>query len=325
MAADTVSASGDFDAGAGQAFIAELESASQSLKEVHQEMRERFVELKGLADEWAAIPERELAIAVEHAQEAADTVREAFNKASSDLEATVEASAEELAAHFDTFVEETRTQFDAWETTFDALNQACDQFLEQCQSATDTAATGMDQFKQEVEALQSMLQEVAAENVDMFSEVRQTLTGQWTSDMTSTGNAWIAEISGPHTQRATQHFDNGRQQFEQLRSALEQALHELGSDFDNEIRSAFDNVTGHVEQRAQSGLRDAGERVLDSAVERMGMEVVEGIIMSTIGAQTTTAMTPVLPYLIVIKKISDVIIQAIRTWKELKSGFGLFG
>lgn len=322
---DATTLGATLDVAGGQAFLAEMKEVTESLKEVQQVLRERFTTVKTLADEWQAIPERELTIAVAHAEACGQAVEGACKAAGERLEATLEQSATQLGAHFDSFVDETRGQFQVWEAVHVEFGNACEGFLAQCRSSVEAAAQDVDGFRAEVENLQAVLAETAQHNTQRFETIRQTLTGQWTGTMESSGRAFIDELVGPHTQRAVEHFNSSREQFEQLRSALEQGLKDYGTDLDDELRNAMDEVGRHLETRMRDGLQDAADRVLDAAVQRITQEIFQGIVMSNIGAQTTTAMSPIVPHLIVIKHVADALREAIRIWKELKSGFGLFG
>jgi hypothetical protein len=90
------------------------------------------------------------------------------------------------------------------------------------------------------------------------------------------------------------------------------AIDKLNTTVENAVQAFTEELRTTIESRIPEAKRD----LINDASEALAKEIIEGIAMSTVGAQISTAMSPYIAYLVAIKRILDALLHAIRLFKN---------
>lgn len=257
----------------------------------------------------------------------AANVGPAITAALHDLEAkaeqTLSALQQQCVGALDNLEHEVRAQITAienegqqWTGKLSELDHTIEAFTEAA-SRTETELTDTlrqlkehaEKAKEEAEAQLSALQQAV-------DDLTEEITGAATQALQEAARSFEDTISGPETEKLVTNFTDAvervRSLAQDMNTNAEEVAQRLKDDMQRVLSSFADNVKDDLKQQFE----DAGQKIVDTVVEELGMQITESVVASQVGVQLTSAMSPVLPYLIAINKALDIIRQAIRVYKD---------
>lgn len=140
--------------------------------------------------------------------------------------------------------------------------------------------------------------------------------GPFTDTLHQAVDAFVTDLAGPQAQAVDQHLAGARQTAEQALDELSHAADQLLDQFKQGVDDALQKLADHVSHEIQTKLEQALHRIIEAAVQKILETILEAVAGAEIGVAITSAMSPVLPELIVLKKLTDAILAAIELWHE---------
>lgn len=189
---------------------------------------------------------------------------------------------EELQAHGSHLHETARQLFDS---VSEDLQQAGDTLAELGDKVPDSIREKWESLGDTVNDLQDDMLENAGE---LWRDAVNEATDEWQND--------LQEVLDKQMERFTDAA-------EMVQDALEQALEAL---------------TEFAEVRLAETVKEEARKLLETALERLRQEVMDGGVTSQIQTQLTTAMSPYLPQLMAVRAVASAIKQALEI---LRMGF----
>lgn len=89
-----------------------------------------------------------------------------------------------------------------------------------------------------------------------------------------------------------------------------------GDELQRTAQAAIDALEDEIRRGIDQKLPEAQRELIEHAARALGEEIIEGIAMSTAGAQISTAMSPYLAYMIAVKEALELLLRAIRLFKN---------
>lgn len=106
---------------------------------------------------------------------------------------------------------------------------------------------------------------------------------------------------------------------------LEKVVEEQVSRFEDvadtvrtEVQEALDELKDRAEQELTERLKEEAQKTKDAALDRLEQEVMDGILTSQMQVQITSALSPILPQLMVVRVVASSIKKALEI---LRMGF----
>jgi DNA repair exonuclease SbcCD ATPase subunit len=84
------------------------------------------------------------------------------------------------------------------------------------------------------------------------------------------------------------------------------------------MEAALKELKDFAEERLTDTVKEEARKVLEAAMERLKQEVMDGVVTSQLQAQLTSAMSPILPQLMVVRAVASAIKHALDI---LRMGF----
>jgi DNA repair exonuclease SbcCD ATPase subunit len=243
---------------------------------------------------------------------------------------STEAESEEL----DNFLEELSALKDNTQELCDELEQTLegqlDQTLTDCQECSET----LEQHHQEcqechtehIQQLQGNQQAYheGQSNITQLSQTTEQNFAEWIQalreDLTDTlKNAFEGhhEAIDQHGEAMTGDLQSFQQETSEAINSHHQTCDGLGEELKSRCCEAIENVSNHATEVLQRELDKAFKHVMDKVIEEVLEEIVKNIAMAELGAATTTAISPILPEIVIAKKALELI-------NEILSLGGLF-
>jgi Skp family chaperone for outer membrane proteins len=117
----------------------------------------------------------------------------------------------------------------------------------------------------------------------------------------------------------TVHSEIGNWQ-QEIRNSRQRIV-DLMKDRENDVRTAFSDLSKMTQSELQRRLEAALSKLVNEVLERLARSVQEAIQSSTLGAQVTSVMSPILPQLILFNRAADALLDAIRVFKAASLRF----
>ncbi|MCW3838408.1 hypothetical protein ACFQ1E_20260 [Sphingomonas canadensis] len=209
-----------------------------------------------------------------------------------------------------------------WNSTLHTAEGATREFsaalAEQTQQVQE-ALRQLDTHLQSAEATWSSAHEAVDGLVERFAT---EIESNFERTLREACDAFLDDLHGPQTEAVERHLSDAREQAESALERMSQVAEQLLADFEQQVDAAVRDLGQHVSSEVQEKLEAAMQRIIEAAVKRILETILEAVASTQLGAAVTGAMSPVLPELIAIKKLTDVILQAIRIWKDTIGRFG---
>lgn len=109
---------------------------------------------------------------------------------------------------------------------------------------------------------------------------------------------------------------NGKDQLQRTFTDMSELADRGGQDLRREAEAVFNAFDEEMRRAIDQKLPDAQRELIEHAARALGEEIIEGIAMSTIGAQVSGAMSPYLAYVIAVKQALELLLRAIRIFKD---------
>lgn len=211
--------------------------------------------------------------------------RDAIAKTSAQAESLINAPGS-ILAHLDStcnvISQRLTTSMDAMETGYKEATEKVEDFGERA------PALAQEKWKALGETVEELREFVFEQSEELWQDAVNEATDAWKDG--------VEEVLTEQAERFTEVADL-------LKETVEEALEEL-RDF------AQDELSDTVREEAQ--------KVLETALERLESEVMEGVLTSQVQVQLTSAMAPILPQLIAVRVVAGAIKHALEI---LRMGF----
>lgn len=109
---------------------------------------------------------------------------------------------------------------------------------------------------------------------------------------------------------------NAQDQLQRSFADLSQLADRGGQDLQHVAQAAFNAFEDEIQRALEQKLPDAQRELIEHAAHALGVEIIEGITMSTLGAEISTALSPYLAYMIAVKEALELLLEAIRLFKN---------
>jgi len=231
-----------------------------------------------------------------------------------------------------TRVEQTHQQLDsAISELLEAAQTRASEFEQQLEDATEQLGVDRERFAASVEEFRAnfatalvALEAAANETTTTLGQLEDAMLGhasELASELMPKLVAAVDEFSGvvEGTMKS-----NIEAQFTSSAERVNESFAAAASDITqaftgalDKLEQAADALKAHVTESLKRELEEGVEKLVDDATRKLSEEVVEGVVISQTGVAVTSAMSPYLPALIVIKRTTDVIKHGLELLKKV--------
>jgi hypothetical protein len=198
--------------------------------------------------------------------------------------------------------------------------QACSENLEQhhqdCQSCHIEHIEQLQENQQAYNRGKSDITQVGETTAQKVSEWIQVVQGELTDTLKNAFEGHHEAIE-QHGEAVTGDLQSFQQETSEAINSHHQTCEGLGEELKSRCCEAIENVSNHATDVLQRELDEAFKHVMDKVIEEVLEEIVKNIAMAQFGAATTTAISPILPEIVIAKKALELI-------NEILSLGGLF-
>jgi len=206
---------------------------------------------------------------------------------------------------------------------WERLERSQAQLVEVLQALPEQVTTELRAFPELLEAHQARLASANAELVGAIESANASLEGA-IADQIETSGENLSKVLDQLQQFARNDLGKRAEGIAGKGGELVQRLFgdvsQLAGRGGDELRGAAEAAIGALEDEIRRGvdqkLPDAQRELVEHAVRALGEEIIEGIAMSTAGAQISAALSPYLVYMIAVKEALELLLQAIRIFKN---------
>lgn len=302
----------------------QLQTAMHNIDSLHHTLTQSIGGLESLFAEHAQSGAGDQRVAAPQEQSVAlqDALTELHQLAAQltqELTQTLGQAVEGLHQH--TTQTQTGTQQHAheWDQAHDALKSAVNA-LEQV--AVQTASGAQQGFS----TLQGAVEQTTQSTQDLlhqFEGAAQTF-GHTLSDTVSTSLNRAAHefhdgVAGALNGKVTEHLGTMFQNAEQSLTDVAQTAEHTAQNFAHEAEDGLQHFGQSVVEGAKHSIEQAGEHLAKDAVEALGATIAASVAEITAGSAITSAMSPILPEVIVVKEASEAIKDLISVFKTVGS------
>jgi len=245
-----------------------------------------------------------------------DAIRRAGEGAANEFEAIVQAG-REVVDHHETVY---REQFASWQAIHAQVTEACEAFETALKTSRDTLETDFNSLEAGLSNAMSELDSARGSVDQVYADWEQATTGELAERLQTRFEAMIEQIAQTETDKIGSVID-------ELQSGTDNAVQEWLANAGDQVQQLSQALSEvlvqlqhHVGDEVEQKLQDAARTLIESAVREILQSLTEALATSELGVEITSAMSPILPELIAIKKVTDLILEAIRIWKDTIGG-----
>lgn len=212
---------------------------------------------------------------------------------------------------------------DEFSTRWSMLENAFDHLVESLTGLPDQAAERLSAFPELLETQHERFSQSAGELERAIESAARSLEELIASQIEQSGQE--VEQTLEQLQQMIREKVGGR--IESLaadgQTTIQRAFGDMsrlaergGEELDRAAQAVFNALEEEVGRAIDQKFPDAQRELIDHAVRALGEEIIEGIAMSTVGAEISAALSPYLVYLIALKEALELVLQAIRLFKN---------
>lgn len=108
----------------------------------------------------------------------------------------------------------------------------------------------------------------------------------------------------------------GEDLLQRVFSDVSQMAERGGGELQRAAQAAMEALEDEIRRGIDQKLPEAQRELIEHAARSLGEEIIEGIAMSTVGAEISAAMSPYLVYMIAVKEALELLLQTIRIFKN---------
>lgn len=181
---------------------------------------------------------------------------------------------------------------------------------ETTQNVFNEVEDSLAQFKETVDTFQS-------ETESDFEGLISDLVEQYNPDLTNLMNECSNTLSEDYLNQMLTDFDTFQTAAINLYGTFNSDITNLGISFQRQGISLINSCIEYCLESLGKEMKSVFDEAIDKIVEELTEELVETTLTMTIGATTTSIMTPILPELVIAKKL----VAAINAAKDILNPF----
>lgn len=195
--------------------------------------------------------------------------------------------------------------------------------VEVLQALPEQVTTQLRAFPDLIEAHQARLADANAELVAAIESANASLEGAIAEQIAQSGEN-LGKLLDQMQQfarndlnkRAEDVAGKGDELVQRLFGDVSQFAARGGDELRRAVEAAIEALEDEIRRGVDQKLPDAQRELIEHAMRALGEEIIEGIAMSTAGAEISATMSPYLVYMIAAKEALELILQAIRIFKN---------
>jgi chromosome segregation ATPase len=247
-----------------------------------------------------------------------------------EVQSQVTSTVEGFVSSFEEIEQLTNTSIDQLTAAQQRVESELESVGSQVQSAASSLESQFGSLSTQASSMQEMLENVKQQAESKFAELAdsvESIASQWQADESSSGEALDSlqsKLADSHTAEMKEKFDGFNQKSADTVSGMVSLLteHEGGigeffSAFDADAESLADGfkeqaqeIFGNLKEFAESEvggiLEETLENLTKETVEAFAAEIASSIAMTQVGVATTGALSPIIPQLVIAKKVTGV-------------------
>jgi ElaB/YqjD/DUF883 family membrane-anchored ribosome-binding protein len=288
----------------------QIDTLHHTLTQAVSGFEQLFAEHQAPAEHDAA----DLQAVVQQLHELAQTfTQELGQKLAATVEALHQATAQTLA--------QMQQHATDWDQTDEALKSATTALEQALEAAAAGATSTLGNLQSGVEQAHASTTELLQHLTDSVTKVHGELVDTVSSTLKKSADEFHDGVASGLTGKLTEHltsiFHNATQSLDNLGTT---ATH-ITQNFGHEAEAALQSFASGLEDGIKSQLEAAGEKLAKDAMEALATFVATSVAETTAGSAITTAMSPILPEVIVVKEASEAIKDLISVFKAVASVF----
>jgi hypothetical protein len=236
-----------------------------------------------------------------------------------------------LGGEIDDFVTQVQQTITNWNATLNAWASAdtiaqatLGTYFQTIQASEIQASTSLEQLDLDIQSAMSALKADLASLHQAARGLQGTLTGEHQA-IAGASSSFQTSLDVTLTQQVETTDAQTVSHVQRLFANLDQLVTDLTGETDTTLSDALSNLGNHVSQNASRKVDQAFVKLIDTLLKELLAKATKAVATSVIGVQITATISPVLPELIAIRRITDAILSAIEAWNDIKSGGGLWG
>ena len=302
----------------------QLQTAMQNIDQLHHTMTQSIASFDALfaehgqaagGDQRVAAPPQ----AGADMQEALTQLHDLATQLAAQLTQTLGHAVETL--HQNTAQTQTATQQHAhdWDQAHDGLKSAISALEQTTVHTTAAAVSTFGELQTAVEHVTQTTQDLLHQFETSSQTIQHALTNTVATTLNHAAGAFHDGIAGALNGKVTEHLTSMFQNAEQSLTNLGQTAEHVAQNFAHEAEDALQHFGQAVVEGAKHEIEQAAEHLGKDTLEALGATIATSIAEATAGAAITSAMSPILPEVIVVKEASEAIKDLISVFKTIGS------
>ncbi len=254
-----------------------------------------------------------------------------------DTFSTAQASLEEGLESIEGFADGLQERWAAAEESVEALVANLEGVRDDAVELIDAAKESVDEFFEAQEALQekfegagAALESAAKEQVEKLEAsvegavertrgLAESIVGEHRDASLALLGTLVDTVKQAENSTLAEALDTADELVSSIFDGFDQDIGDQAQRWQSAAEQALGGVAENVADQIATEVKEGLQRVIEVGIQTMVEEVAEQIIMMTFGTQTTASLSPVLPELVVAKKL----VESINDFLEAMESVGL--
>jgi hypothetical protein len=207
------------------------------------------------------------------------------------------------------------------EASHNVLHESAQAFAGNIEQATGEADHARTEYIQHVQDMHQTLTGLAEKVFGSATSLDHSVREAQTEALNQAATAFHGLIDQHLQGHLPTNFQETAQQLTQHVHDLGEHASTAGSNLQNELATLLHDLTAFAQQEVHDKIEAKFQHLMEEALAFLMQEILETIVVTTIGVTTTAAMSEIIPVLAVLKHALDGIKEAIKIFKTLEEIF----